>query len=65
MKIQALLAALLLEVGCGHSSHELAEFPEVKDKASRGAFPLAAAEAAAICVDSSDAHNARIAAGLL
>ena len=65
MKIKALLAILLLVVGCGQASHELAGFPEVKEKAGKGSFPLAAAEAATICVDSGDARVVSIAAGLL
>lgn len=65
MKIKALLAILLLVVGCGQASHELAGFPEVKEKAGKGSFPLAAAEAATICVDNSDARVVSIAAGLL
>ena len=48
MKIKALLAILLLAAGCGQASHELTGFPEVREKASKGTFPLAAAEAATI-----------------
>ena len=65
MKIKALLAVLLLAAGCGQASHELAGFPEVREKAGKGAFPLADSEAATICVDSGDARVVSIAAGLL
>ena len=65
MKIKALLAILLLVVGCGQASMELTEFPEVREKASKGTFPLAAAEAATICVDNSDARVVSIAAAHL
>ena len=65
MKIKALLAVLLLAAGCGQASMELTDFPEVREKASRGAFPLAASSAATICVDSGDARVVSIAAGLL
>ena len=65
MKIKALLAAMLLAAGCGQASHELAGFPEVKEKAGKESFPLAGAEAASICVDSCDARVVSIAAGLL
>lgn len=51
MTVKALLAILLLVVGCGQASMELTEFPEVREKASKGTFPLAGAEAASICVD--------------
>lgn len=65
MKIKALLAILLLVVGCGQASHELTGFPEVREKAGKGAFPLADASAATVCVDSCDARVVSIAAGSL
>lgn len=46
MKIKALLAVLLLAAGYGQANHELTEFPKVSEKAGKGTFPLAAAEAA-------------------
>ena len=65
MRVNILLAILLITVGCSQVNQELDEFPKVGQKAVKGAFPLAASEAATICVDSSDARVVSIAAGLL
>ena len=65
MRVNILLAILLITAGCSQVNQELDEFPKVGQKAVKGAFPLAASEAATICVDSSDARVVSIAAGLL
>ena len=65
MRINTLLATLLITAGCSQVNLELDEFPKVGQKAVKGAFPLAVSEAATICVDSCDARVVSIAAGLL
>ena len=65
MRVNILLAILLITAGCSQVNQELDEFPKVGQKAVKGAFPLAASEAATICVDSCDARVVSIAAGLL
>ncbi|MBQ6709513.1 MAG: glycosyl hydrolase 115 family protein [Bacteroidales bacterium] len=65
MRVNILLAILLITAGCSQVNLELDEFPKVEQKAVKGAFPLAVSEAATICVDSCDARVVSIAAGLL
>ena len=66
MKLKGIFIAIIMSASCWSlTGQELTDFPEVGEKARRGAFPLAASEAATICVDSCDARVVSIAAGLL
>ncbi len=66
MRFNTLAAVLLLVAGCGYGGQELESFPEVSQKPTKEAFPLAdSGSAATICIDTCDARVVTVAAGLL
>ncbi len=64
--ISILTAMAFLVIGCTSVCKDLVSFPEVGQKVSRRAFPLADSKSAAtICIDTCDARVVSVASGML